>query len=168
MPSLSSSRSHFRNPKCGGDNQRPDPRQEGGTTFARWQPLPRSHRVRRLHCLNEILLRVHHRQLILNSPQHILTVCLSRLRHPRIRVPEPCSREDLRDRGLGVLAYADALAAVSVIDDFEPIQVSVGQVGELFLQVLNDMPPFYKVTLGSPPASQLFGKIPNPVEELRR
>ncbi|KAL2324903.1 hypothetical protein Fmac_023961 [Flemingia macrophylla] len=47
------------------------------------------------------------------------------------------------------------------------IQVSVGQVGELFLQVLNDMPLFYKVILGSPPASQLFGGIPNPDEEVR-
>ncbi|KAJ6891830.1 oligomeric Golgi complex subunit 1-like [Populus alba x Populus x berolinensis] len=47
------------------------------------------------------------------------------------------------------------------------IQVSVGQVGELFLQVLNDMPLFYKVILSSPPASQLFGGIPNPDEEVR-
>ncbi|KAL3534799.1 hypothetical protein ACH5RR_003260 [Cinchona calisaya] len=47
------------------------------------------------------------------------------------------------------------------------IQVSVGQVGELFLQVLNDMPLFYKTILGSPPASQLFGGIPNPDEEVR-
>ncbi|GMY16325.1 conserved oligomeric Golgi complex subunit 1 [Fagus crenata] len=47
------------------------------------------------------------------------------------------------------------------------IQISVGQVGELFLRVLNDMPLFYKVVLGSPPASQLFGGIPNPDEEVR-
>ncbi|KAG9132988.1 hypothetical protein Leryth_015375 [Lithospermum erythrorhizon] len=47
------------------------------------------------------------------------------------------------------------------------IQVSVGQVGELFLHVLNDMPLFYKTILGSPPASQLFGGIPNPDEEVR-
>ncbi|KAJ8753040.1 hypothetical protein K2173_011808 [Erythroxylum novogranatense] len=47
------------------------------------------------------------------------------------------------------------------------IQVTVGQVGELFLQVLNDMPLFYNVILGSPPASQLFGGIPNPDEEVR-
>ncbi|XP_022640281.1 uncharacterized protein LOC111242242 [Vigna radiata var. radiata] len=47
------------------------------------------------------------------------------------------------------------------------IQVTVGQVGKLFLQVLNDMPLFYKVILGSPPASQLFGGIPNPDEEVR-
>ncbi|KAK3002830.1 hypothetical protein RJ639_018861 [Escallonia herrerae] len=47
------------------------------------------------------------------------------------------------------------------------IQVSVGQVGELFLQVLSDMPLFYKTILSSPPASQLFGGIPNPDEEVR-
>ncbi|MED6216923.1 Golgi transport complex subunit 1 [Stylosanthes scabra] len=118
------------------------------------------------------------------------------------------SRDRLLDRGLAIAAYADALAAVAVIDDIEPkqvlnlflesrkswishvlgnagagdasslvvsvlcdvlgmIQVTVGQVGELFLQVLNDMPLFYKVILGSPPASQLFGGIPNPDEEVR-
>ncbi|VFQ69119.1 unnamed protein product [Cuscuta campestris] len=47
------------------------------------------------------------------------------------------------------------------------IQVTVGQVGELFLQVLNDLPLFYKMILGSPPASQFFGGIPNPDEEVR-
>lgn len=47
------------------------------------------------------------------------------------------------------------------------IQVTVGQVGELFLQVLSDMPLFYKTILSSPPASQLFGGIPNPEEEVR-
>lgn len=119
------------------------------------------------------------------------------------------SRERLLDGGgLKIGAYADALAAVAVIDDLEPrqilglfldsrkswilqklatsfanptcsdvvavfcevlraIQVTMGQVGELFLQVLNDMPLFYKVTLSSPPASQLFGGIPNPDEEVR-
>ncbi|KAJ1435855.1 conserved oligomeric golgi complex subunit 1-like protein [Sesbania bispinosa] len=118
------------------------------------------------------------------------------------------SRDRLLDRGLAITAYADALAAVAVIDELQPkqvldlflesrkswisqvlgnagagdasslvvsvlcdvlgiIQVSVGQVGELFLQVLNDMPLFYKVILGSPPASQLFGGIPNPDEEVR-
>ncbi|CAH9124754.1 unnamed protein product [Cuscuta epithymum] len=47
------------------------------------------------------------------------------------------------------------------------IQVTIGQVGELFLQVLNDLPLFYKMILGSPPASQFFGGIPNPDEEVR-
>ncbi|KAL5704459.1 hypothetical protein ACHQM5_022887 [Ranunculus cassubicifolius] len=119
------------------------------------------------------------------------------------------SRERLMDQGLGIGAYADALAAVAVIDDLNPkqvlglfldsrkswisqnlstckseecdsdyvisvfcnvvkiIQVSLGQVGELFLQVLNDMPLFYKTILGSPPGSQLFGGLPNPEEEVR-
>ncbi|XP_023769929.1 conserved oligomeric Golgi complex subunit 1 [Lactuca sativa] len=108
--------------------------------------------------------------------------------------------------GLEISAYADALAAVSVIDELNPaqvlkllldsrkscvsqklgsckvasedvimvfcevlkvIQVSVAHVGELFLQVLSDMPLFYKTVLGSPPVSQLFGGIPNPDEEVR-
>ncbi|OMP12732.1 Vacuolar protein sorting-associated protein 51 [Corchorus olitorius] len=125
------------------------------------------------------------------------------------------SRERLLDRGLPVAAYADALAAVAVIDDLDPeqalglfletrktwilralnasasasagnaadatssiaisvfcdvlsiIQVSLAQIGELFLHVLNDVPLFYKVILGSPPASQLYGGIPNPDEEVR-
>ncbi|XP_006858729.2 conserved oligomeric Golgi complex subunit 1 [Amborella trichopoda] len=47
------------------------------------------------------------------------------------------------------------------------IQVSLWQVGELFLQVLNDMPLFYETVLGTPPGSQLFGGIPNPDEEVR-
>ncbi|XWS42998.1 hypothetical protein CRYUN_Cryun16bG0062600 [Craigia yunnanensis] len=120
------------------------------------------------------------------------------------------SREKLSDRGLPVTAYADALAAISVIDDLGPehvlglflearktwilhtltasagnanasssfaistfcdvlriIQVTMAQVGELFLHVMNDMPLFYKVILGSPPASQLFGGIPSPDDEVR-
>lgn len=47
------------------------------------------------------------------------------------------------------------------------IQLSVGHVGELFLQVFNDMPLFYKIVLGSPPGTQLFGGISNPDEEVR-
>ncbi|KAF5941278.1 hypothetical protein HYC85_022445 [Camellia sinensis] len=122
------------------------------------------------------------------------------------------SRERLLDHALGlsIVAYADALAAVAIVDELQPkqvlslfldsrkscisqkllncstantstssdvisafcqvlkiIQVSLGQIGELFLQVLSDMPLFYKVILGSPPASQLFGSIPNPDEEVR-
>lgn len=119
------------------------------------------------------------------------------------------SHERLLDRGLSINAYADALAAVAVIDELDDpkqvlalflesrkswisqklgtcsgnptfsavvsvfcevmriIQVSIGQVGELFLQVLSDIPLFYKVILGSPPVSQLFGGIPNPDEEVR-
>ncbi|KAJ0511191.1 putative oligomeric Golgi complex subunit 1 protein [Helianthus annuus] len=118
------------------------------------------------------------------------------------------SRERLLEQGVGVeiSAYADALAAVSVVDELEPaqvlkllldsrklfvsqklggcresgedvimvfcevlkvIQVSVAHVGELFLQVLSDVPLFYKTVLDSPPVSQLFGGIPNPDEEVR-
>ncbi|KAF8393716.1 hypothetical protein HHK36_019914 [Tetracentron sinense] len=113
-------------------------------------------------------------------------------------------RERLTDQGLSIEPYADALAAVAVIDELDPkqvfrffldsrrswicqklasydsgsvilvfcqvlriIQVTLGQVGELFLQVLNDMPLFYKTILRSPPGSQLFGGIPNPEEEVR-
>ena len=35
------------------------------------------------------------------------------------------------------------------------------------MRVFNDMPLFYKIVLGSPPASQLFGGIPNPEEEVK-
>ncbi|KAF4348810.1 conserved oligomeric Golgi complex subunit 1 [Cannabis sativa] len=63
---------------------------------------------------------------------------------------------------------ADCSAVVSVFCEvLRTIQVTVGQVGELFLRVLSDMPLFYKVVLGSPPASQLFGGIPNPEEEVK-
>ncbi|KAJ4958644.1 hypothetical protein NE237_025755 [Protea cynaroides] len=47
------------------------------------------------------------------------------------------------------------------------IQLSLGQVGELFLRVLNDMPLFYKTLQNSPPSSQLFGGISNPEDEIR-
>ncbi|KAI3964275.1 hypothetical protein MKX01_014382 [Papaver californicum] len=58
---------------------------------------------------------------------------------------------------------------VSVFCDIvKIIQVSLGQIGEMFLQVLNDMPLFYKTILGSPPGSQLFGGLPNPQEEVKQ
>ncbi|KAG7555461.1 hypothetical protein ISN44_As11g015990 [Arabidopsis suecica] len=61
----------------------------------------------------------------------------------------------------------DAGEVVSVFCDvLSVIQVTVGQVGELFLQALTDMPLFYKTILSTPPASQLFGGIPNPEEEI--
>ncbi|XP_043697465.1 LOW QUALITY PROTEIN: conserved oligomeric Golgi complex subunit 1-like [Telopea speciosissima] len=47
------------------------------------------------------------------------------------------------------------------------IQLSLGQVGELFLQVLNDISFFYKTILSTPPSSQLFGGILNPEDEVR-
>ncbi|XP_062105118.1 conserved oligomeric Golgi complex subunit 1 [Humulus lupulus] len=63
---------------------------------------------------------------------------------------------------------ADCSAVISVFCEvLRTIQVTIGQVGELFLRVLNDMPLFYKVVLDSPPASQLFGGIPNPEEEVK-
>ncbi|GAB4835330.1 Golgi transport complex subunit 1 [Ancistrocladus abbreviatus] len=62
----------------------------------------------------------------------------------------------------------DVSVAVSTLCEvMKIIQVTIGQVGELFLQVLSDMPSFYRVILDSPPASQLFGGIPNPEEEVR-
>ncbi|KAI3473367.1 hypothetical protein Pfo_030657 [Paulownia fortunei] len=122
------------------------------------------------------------------------------------------SHERLLDQAinLGISAYADALAAIAIIDELEPkqgltlfidsrksiisqklctccrdanadssevisvfcdvlkiIQITICQVGKLFLQVLNDMPLFYKTVLDTPPASQLFGGIPNPDEEVK-
>ncbi|RVX23315.1 Conserved oligomeric Golgi complex subunit 1 [Vitis vinifera] len=143
----------------------------------------------------------HRRKILANFPllQHQLQIVESFKAQISQR-----GRERLLDCGLGINAYADALAAVAVIDDLNPnqvlalfldtrrswisqklaaanstvvvsvfcqvlkiIQVSIAQVGELFLQVLNDMPLFYKVVLGSPPVSQLFGGIPNPDEEVK-
>ncbi|KAH1036851.1 hypothetical protein AAZX31_20G175400 [Glycine max] len=79
------------------------------------------------------------------------------------------SRKSWISQILGNAGPGDASSLVVSIlcDVLGIIQVTVGQVGELFLQVLNDMPLFYKVILGSPPASQLFGGIPNPDEEVR-
>ncbi|KAL6575049.1 hypothetical protein OROMI_012334 [Orobanche minor] len=119
------------------------------------------------------------------------------------------SRERLLDQNSnhGIVAYADALAAIAITDELEPkqvlnlfidsrksiisqrlsacsrddssevisvfcdvlkiIQITICQVGELFLQVLNDMPLFYKTILDTPPASQLFGGVPNPDEEVK-
>ncbi|KAL8159400.1 hypothetical protein V2J09_000937 [Rumex salicifolius] len=68
----------------------------------------------------------------------------------------------------GSEAKFDGSTVISVLCEVTKImQVTVGQVGELFLQVLSDMPLFYKIILDSPPASQLFGGIPNPDEEVR-
>lgn len=47
------------------------------------------------------------------------------------------------------------------------VKSTLGQVGELFLLALNEMPLFYKLVLGTPPGTQLFGGIPNPEEEVR-
>ncbi|XWS58878.1 hypothetical protein CRYUN_Cryun08bG0072900 [Craigia yunnanensis] len=65
-------------------------------------------------------------------------------------------------------ANATSSVAISAFCDvLRIIQVTIAQVGELFLHVMNDLPLFYKVILGSPPASQLFGGIPNPDDEVR-
>ncbi|GMH19411.1 hypothetical protein Nepgr_021252 [Nepenthes gracilis] len=70
--------------------------------------------------------------------------------------------------GSGNVANCDGSLVISVFREvMKIIQVTIGQIGELFLQVLSDMPLFYKVILDSPPASQLFGGIPNPDEEVR-
>lgn len=47
------------------------------------------------------------------------------------------------------------------------IQVTLCQVGELFLEVSNDLPLFYNIVLSVPPGSQLFGGIPNPDNEVQ-
>ena len=50
----------------------------------------------------------------------------------------------------GGSASCDAVVSV-FCEVLSIIQISIGQVGELFLHVLNDMPLFYKVVLSSPP-----------------
>ncbi|GER41871.1 Vps51/Vps67 family (components of vesiculartransport) protein, partial [Striga asiatica] len=67
-----------------------------------------------------------------------------------------------RDEGAASSGVISALC-----DVLKVIQITVCQVGELFLQVLNDMPLFYKTILDTPPTSQLFGGIPNPDDEVR-
>ncbi|XP_031489178.1 conserved oligomeric Golgi complex subunit 1 [Nymphaea colorata] len=47
------------------------------------------------------------------------------------------------------------------------IQITLGQVGELFLRTSNDLPLFYKKVLSAPPGSQLFGGIPDHEEEAK-
>ncbi|XP_077225684.1 vps51/Vps67 family (components of vesicular transport) protein [Tasmannia lanceolata] len=78
------------------------------------------------------------------------------------------SRRSWISQKLGTCSDLDS-GSVSIVfcDVVRIIQVTLGQVGELFLQVLNDMPLFYKTVLGSPPGTQFFGGIPNPDEEVR-
>ena len=65
------------------------------------------------------------------------------------------------------LSNFDGDSVVSVLCEVTRIiQVTIVHVGEMFLQVLNDMPLFYKVILEAPPAAQLFGGILNPDEEV--
>ncbi|KAJ4844214.1 Golgi transport complex subunit 1 [Turnera subulata] len=82
------------------------------------------------------------------------------------------SRKSWISQKLGMVGGEDGnvsgeVAVLVFCEALKVIQVSVGQVGELFLRVLNDMPLFYKVILATPPASQLFGGIPNPEEEVK-
>ncbi|CAO2832628.1 unnamed protein product [Amaranthus hypochondriacus] len=65
------------------------------------------------------------------------------------------------------LSNFDGDSVVSVLCEVTRIiQITIVHVGEMFLQVLNDMPLFYKVILEAPPAAQLFGGILNPDEEV--
>ncbi|KAK6945628.1 hypothetical protein RJ641_013172 [Dillenia turbinata] len=80
------------------------------------------------------------------------------------------SRKSWISQKLGTFSATtnDSDSVISLLCDvLKVIQVSLGQVGELFLQVLNDLPLFYKVALDSPPGTQLFGRIPNPDEEVK-
>ncbi|KAG8055206.1 hypothetical protein GUJ93_ZPchr0001g29283 [Zizania palustris] len=59
-------------------------------------------------------------------------------------------------------SYSSVLCDVARI-----VRVTLGHVGQLFVLVLNDLPLFFKTVLDLPPPSQLFGGIPDPVEETR-
>uniref|UniRef100_A0A0E0MLH3 Conserved oligomeric Golgi complex subunit 1 n=1 Tax=Oryza punctata TaxID=4537 RepID=A0A0E0MLH3_ORYPU len=59
-------------------------------------------------------------------------------------------------------SYASVLCDVAKI-----VRVTLGHVGQLFVLALNDLPLFFKTVLDLPPPSQLFGGIPDPVEETR-
>ncbi|GJT30455.1 conserved oligomeric Golgi complex subunit 1 [Tanacetum coccineum] len=85
--------------------------------------------------------------------------------------PGECLRLLLESRKVLVgrmLRECEEEGVVSVFCEvLKVIQVSVAQVGEMFLSVLSDMPLFYKMVLGSLPVSQMFGGIPNPDEEVK-
>ncbi|PKA65568.1 hypothetical protein AXF42_Ash005902 [Apostasia shenzhenica] len=69
-----------------------------------------------------------------------------------------------------VITAADdgPVSSASVLCDIvRTVRASLGQVGQLFRPALNEMPLFYKMVLGSPPGTQLFGGIPNPEEEVK-
>uniref|UniRef100_A0A0D9V6F4 Conserved oligomeric Golgi complex subunit 1 n=1 Tax=Leersia perrieri TaxID=77586 RepID=A0A0D9V6F4_9ORYZ len=59
-------------------------------------------------------------------------------------------------------SYASVLCDVARI-----VRLTLGHVGQLFVLALNDLPLFFKTVLDLPPPSQLFGGIPDPVEETR-
>ncbi|KAL0735758.1 hypothetical protein Bca4012_011968 [Brassica carinata] len=88
------------------------------------------------------------------DPKQVLELFLDSRKTWVLQKLNACSGDDA---GNVVSVFCDVLCV---------IQVTVGQVGELFLQALTDMPLFYKTILSTPPASQLFGGIPNPEEEV--
>ncbi|XP_008794001.2 conserved oligomeric Golgi complex subunit 1-like [Phoenix dactylifera] len=67
----------------------------------------------------------------------------------------------------GASVDSNGSSSYVLCDAIRTIRASLGQVGELFVLALNEMPLFYKTVLGSPPGTQLFGGIPNPEEEVR-
>ncbi|KAJ8499851.1 hypothetical protein OPV22_010403 [Ensete ventricosum] len=75
-------------------------------------------------------------------------------------------RSWIAQRLTGNLLDPDSFSSL-LCDAVRIIRSSLGQVGELFLLALNEMPLFYKMVLGSPPGTQLFGAIPHPEEEVR-
>ncbi|CAA0818811.1 Vps51/Vps67 family (components of vesicular transport) protein [Striga hermonthica] len=90
------------------------------------------------------------------EPKQVLTLFLDSRKSIIWQKLSACDR----DEGAASSGVISALC-----DVLKVIQITVCQVGELFLQVLNDMPLFYKTILDTPPASQLFGGIPNPDDE---
>ncbi|XP_050376557.1 conserved oligomeric Golgi complex subunit 1 [Argentina anserina] len=90
------------------------------------------------------------------SPRHVLSLFLHTRKACLSHLLNAASADDGDGDVVSLLCQA-----------LRVIQVTVGQVGELFLRVFNDMPMFYKVVLGCPPASQLFGGIPNPEDEVK-
>ncbi|KAH0436608.1 hypothetical protein IEQ34_026390 [Dendrobium chrysotoxum] len=75
------------------------------------------------------------------------------------------SRRAWISQKLASSAANDSPTAV-LCDIARVIRASLGQVGQLLRHALNEMPLFYKMVLGSPPGTQLFGGIPNPEEEV--
>ncbi|GER41873.1 Vps51/Vps67 family (components of vesiculartransport) protein, partial [Striga asiatica] len=92
------------------------------------------------------------------EPKQVLTLFLDSRKSIIWQKLSACGR----DEGAASSGVISALC-----DVLKVIQITVCQVGELFLQVLNDMPLFYKTILDTPPASQLFGGIPNPDDEVK-
>lgn len=58
-------------------------------------------------------------------------------------------------------------STVVLCDVARIIRATLGQVGQLLRHALNEMPLFYKMVLGSPPGTQLFGGIPYPEQEVK-